>query len=227
MLILFPYRMSEPIRRQPLATVALILINLVVYGVCVFGPWDTDEILTQWGYIPNDVAVLTIPASMFLHAGVFHLLFNMWFLYLLGPLLESRLGHIPFLLLYLGGGLAAAGISGAFSIGPARIFPHVGASGAIAALMGALVVLYPFADLKIWYFFFFGFRAGTGTFSLFGLALLGLWFLKEMLLVWLGADSGGTAPVDRLAHVGGFVFGAVGCILAFGKEGLRREVNYD
>lgn len=228
MLIFFPYATAERPRRQPLAAYGLIVFTAMAHVAAVLAPGPLDQVLQRWGYVPDAGMPLTIFSSMFLHAGLGHLVSNLWLLFLAGPLVESRIGHIPFLLFYLAGGLAAFGVSGGFSVGDGRLVAHVGASGALAAVIGAFVALYPFGDIKIWYFFFFIIRGFyIGTVRVASSLIFGLWFLFQALSAGYELHLGvSLSETDVFAHAGGFLFGLVAALLAFGREGVRRETSY-
>jgi len=228
MFVLIPYGTADKPRRQPLVTFGIILVGLIGYLAIVAASDSMSDVFMRWGYVPNQAAPLTLLASIFLHAGLLHLIPNLWILGVAGPLIESRLGHGPFFLLYLAGGLAAFGLGGALSVGEGRITPHIGASGAIAAILGAFVVLYPFGDVKVWYFVaLFWHKFWSGTWNIAGVFLFGIWFIIQLgtmaLECWGGRPTSNT---DVAAHFGGFLFGALAAAIAFGKEGLRRETTY-
>ena len=150
-------------------------------------------------------AVLTLFTSMFLHGGWLHLIGNMWFLWLFGDNVEDRLGHGRYLLLYLLGGIAA-GLTHVYR-GWGSETPTIGASGAVAAVLGAYMVTYPYARVQVFVPFFYFFWP---IIELPALVFLLLWFLMEL---WLGTQSIGqiveTGGVARWAHVGGFLAGIV------------------
>ena len=143
----------------------------------------------------------TVLFSMFLHGGWFHVLGNLWFLWLFGDNVEDELGHVGFAAFYLVCGLAAAFAQ--LAADPASPLPMVGASGAISGVMGAYVVLYPRAPVRvltILIIFLFTIRIPA-------FVMLGYWFLLQILGA-LPSMGGATAGVAFWAHVGGFVAGA-------------------
>lgn len=148
-------------------------------------------------------AVATIFTSMFLHAGLVHLVGNMWFLWLFGNNVEDRLGHVPFLLFYLLGGIFAALTHWAATTGLGATLPTVGASGAVAVTLGAYFVTYPHARVRCLVFVFIIFL----FVDLPAIAVLGIWMAGQVIQ-GLGAfhleiDGG----VAWWAHIGGFLFG--------------------
>jgi rhomboid family protein len=154
------------------------------------------------GECPDKNIWLSILSSMFLHAGWLHLLGNMLFLWIFGDNVEDALGKVGYLGFYLLGGVAAGALQ--FVLGPNSTIPNVGASGAIAAVLGAYIVLYPRARILTVVFFFL-----ITLIELPAVVVLGLWFLLQLFqgVSGLGADV--NSGVAFWAHVGGFVFGAV------------------
>jgi membrane associated rhomboid family serine protease len=156
--------------------------------------------------------------SMFMHGGWFHLLGNMWFLYIFGNNVEDSMGHARFLVFYLLCGLAAAGLQ-TFT-DPSSTIPMVGASGAIGGVMGAYVVLYP--RVRVHMLVFLGFF--VTTFAVPAIFMLGYWFVLQLLsgAMSIGAQGGGVA---FWAHVGGFVAGAL-LVLVFRDPRLLERHPY-
>ena len=154
----------------------------------------------SWGLIPSDPKPLAFLTCMFVHAGWLHLLGNMLFFYLTGPFLEDAFGRPLFAALYVASGVAASLVF--ISAFPHSTAPLVGASGAVAGLMGAFLVRFVRAKVRFFYFYFFVlFR--TGTVDLPAWIVLPLWFLEQLFFAGLTQDSG----VAYRAHVGGFAFG--------------------
>jgi membrane associated rhomboid family serine protease len=155
--------------------------------------------------IAPEFALVPIVTSMFLHAGWLHVIFNMWFLWVFGRNLEDALGHFPYLVFYLTCGVAAAFAQTASD--PGSMIPTVGASGAIAGVMGGYFVLYPRARVLMLVPFFFVFFLWLPAW-----VVLGYWFVLQFLsgvgtsLVATDAQSGGVA---FWAHVGGFLAGVL------------------
>jgi rhomboid family protein len=151
--------------------------------------------------MPPGLALLPILTSMFIHAGWLHLIFNMWFLWVFGRNLEDALGHFPYLVFYFVCGIAAA-LAQTLS-NPAALIPTVGASGAIAGVMGGYFVLYPRARVLMLVPFFFIFFLWLPAW-----VVLGYWFVLQFLsgvgTSLVAANSGGVA---FWAHVGGFLAG--------------------
>src|SRR6266540_2374863 len=159
---------------------------------------------------------LSILVAMFLHGGWLHIGGNMLYLWIFGNNVEDRLKPGLYLVFYLLGGLAATGLQ--LAIGPASTIPNLGASGAIAAVLGSYLVLFPHARVYTLVIFFF-----ITTIELPAVALLGFWFILQLFsgVGSVGADvSGGVA---YWAHVGGFAFGAAVTWLFFRDQGERRD----
>lgn len=172
----------------------------------------------KYGYIPARGDVLTIFSSIFLHGGFFHLLFNMLFLWLSGCNIEDLWGRIVYPIFYLTGGILATLAHG--MIHPESMIPLIGASGAIAAAMGAFMIrMY---DTRIHFVYaFFMFRFHRGRFSAPAYIMLPLWLLQQ---VWGVLSAGGSgAGVAFWAHIGGFVFGALVALL-FKITGFEEKV---
>ncbi|PQO36073.1 rhomboid family intramembrane serine protease [Bremerella cremea] len=160
---------------------------------------DTRMVLS--GNLP--AVAMTVFTSMFLHAGFMHLIGNMWFLWIFGNNVEDRLGHVPFLLFYLVGGVFAALTHWSATTGVGAMLPTVGASGAVAVVLGAYAVTYPKAQIRCLLFIFVIFL----FVDLPAVAVLGIWMAGQIIegfgALHLDIDGG----VAWWAHIGGFVFG--------------------
>jgi len=166
-----------------------------------FGPGSGEGLQKFLGRrCPDKSWWQSVFVAMFLHAGWLHIAGNMLFLYIFGDNVEDRLGRIVFLLFYVLGGLAASGLQLAFS--PNSTLPNLGASGAIAAVLGAYLVLFPRARVKTLVIFFF-----ITVVELPAVAVLGIWFVMQLFSGVGGTDVNG--GVAYWAHVGGFGFGAL------------------
>lgn len=158
--------------------------------------------VTQWAYRPARSSWTNMLLYAFVHAGWLHLIGNMLFLWLVGCNLEDRWGHLPFAGLYLTGAIASVA---AYSfMHPGSLLGVVGASGAVAAGMGAFAVTHGDASIRIGYFIA-STRIRSGTFWIRALYALPIWFLLQ---VWLASRESDVTPVAYSAHVGGFLFGA-------------------
>jgi membrane associated rhomboid family serine protease len=216
-----PLRDANPTRRPTLVTHALIA---ACFAVFVFELWvltsggdaALESLVDTWGLVPATLtsavssgewlsrAVLTVFTSMFLHGGWAHILGNMLFLWIFGKRVEDGLGRFRFLAFYLVGGIAAA--AGQVLQDPASKEPMIGASGAISAVLGAYLVLYPRARIQSLVFlgFFYSLIAVPAA------ILLGYWFVLQVIdgIASLGSTDI-TSGVAFFAHIAGFVAGAV------------------
>jgi len=145
----------------------------------------------------------TALTSMFLHGGILHIAGNMLFLAIFGPNVEDSMGSLRFLAFYLAGGLVALGAE--VLVGPGSVVPTLGASGAVAAVLGAYILLFPRARILTVVFIIFFFT----VLELPALVLLGFWFAEQVLFGALGQTNpvGSSGGVAYFAHVGGFIFG--------------------
>ena len=205
---MFPIHDHNPARSTPYVTWALIAINTVIF--LLTWPYLLDQqtalaFFSHWALIPAKVTLTGdwsgIVTSMFLHGGLMHLLGNMLFLYIFGDNVEDALGHVGFLLFYLACGIFAALIH--YWSNPLSEIPTVGASGAIAGVLGGYLMLYPRArvDVAIIFFVFFQIIQLPAWF------MLGYWFLIQLLFGM--ASDPTTGGVAYWAHAGGFIAGVV------------------
>jgi membrane associated rhomboid family serine protease len=189
--------------RLPVVTAAIIAVNIFVFGLELVGG---ETFVMRWSVIPADIVAghhwVTIATAMFMHASFSHIIGNMVFLWAFGPEVEDSMGRRRYLSFYLLGGLAAT--LGQVAAGPASTIPNLGASGAIASVMGAFLVTFPRDRIRSLLVIFVFVRTTYIPAAL----LIGVWFLTQF--VNLGAvaqhPAGGVA---YMAHVSGFIFGAV------------------
>lgn len=174
-----------------------------------------QSVLLNYGFVPAHKKAIAYLTSMFMHAGWLHLIGNMWFLWLAGFILEENWGRSIYPAFYLLGGIVASQIHALAY--PNSIVPCLGASGAIAALMGAFLVRFPKLKIDMWATaFFFRFRFKAPAYS-----LLPLWLLTEIFYGTLVGQMSGTA---HWAHIGGFIFGMLGA-LVIQHTGLEHKAN--
>ncbi len=190
--------------RFPLVTVTLVAVNVVAF---LWEVGASDAAILRLTVVPADLmhgrGGITPLTAMFLHAGFMHIIGNMLFLSVFAPAVEDRVGRARFLAFYLLGGLAATAAQVAVS--PASTVPQLGASGAIAAVMGAFLVTFPRDRIKVLWFLGIFVNVAYVPASV----LVGLWLLMQLLnqtAAVVQADSGGVA---YMAHVGGALFGIV------------------
>ncbi len=221
---MFPYKDDNPTLRTPVVTFLLIGLNLASWfllqglgsepalsgSVCELGlipgevlgriPPGSPIAMGEWGCQTDGVGWITVLSSMFLHGGWFHLLGNVWFLWVFGNNVEDSMGRARFLLFYLATGVAAAAAQ--MAVNPSSAIPMVGASGAISGVMGAYIVLYP--RVRVHMLIFLGiFITRVAVPAVF---MLGYWFLLQLVggIPALAREGGGVA---FWAHAGGFVAG--------------------
>ena len=213
---MIPLRDVIPSRTTPYITITIITLNALAWLFEVSLPHDVlNEFLTVYGVVPAYFSAPTLITSMFLHGGWSHVLGNMWYLWIFGDNVEDRVGHGRFIVFYLLCGVAAA--LGQIAVDPSSRLPTIGASGAIAGVMGAYFVLYPHSrvlTLIPWWF--------LQIVELPAIALLGFWFLMQLFsagAIAVTANTHGGGGVAFAAHVVGFVAG-VGGVFVFRKREL-------
>jgi membrane associated rhomboid family serine protease len=242
-----PLKDSIPTQRVAWVTIGLIVANVIVYfglqgGGILSGP--NDATVVDWGAIPFEITHpgdhcdvvgqaiecfagqaaggqpptwLTVLSAMFMHGSILHLGGNMLFLWIFGNNIEDSMGRIRFVVFYLLGGVAALALQ--VVVEPNAAVPTVGASGAIAAVLGGYLVRYPRARVFTLIFIVFFFT----IIELPALLVLGFWFAQQVLfgaLNWAAPAGGGGGGVAYFAHIGGFVFG----MAAIGLFARRRAV---
>ena len=195
---MLPLRDNIPSATRPTVTWGIIAANLLVF-LCELSSPDVLSFALVPARFTADPAgsAFTILTSMFLHGGWAHVLGNMLYLWIFGDNVEDRLGHVRYLLLYLAGGVAAA--LAQVAISPDSAVPMVGASGAIAAVLGGYIVLYPRASVYTWIFF--------SIVPIPAVVWLGLWFVLQLFSGVASLGAAATGGVAFFAHVGGFVAG--------------------
>jgi membrane associated rhomboid family serine protease len=216
---MIPLRDVIPSRTTPYVTITIIVLNTLAWLFELSLPQDTlNEFLTVYGVVPAHFVWPTLITSMFLHGGWMHVIGNMWYLWIFGDNVEDSLGHGRFIVFYLLCGIVAA--FGQILIQPDSTLPTIGASGAIAGVMGAYFVLYPQSRVLtllpliiIW-----------EIVELPAIVLLGFWFLMQLFsagTIAMTASTGG-GGVAFMAHVAGFLFGVVG-VFVFRKRQRSAE----
>jgi membrane associated rhomboid family serine protease len=225
---MLPIRDDQPRFSTPLVNSFLIGLNLLIFFFeATLSRRDFNGLVNQFGVVPAHLAallagsprysllevVLPLFTSMFLHGSWLHVIGNMWFLYIFGDNVEDYLGHFKYLVFYLLTGLIA--MSTQIAVNLHSSVPTLGASGAIAGVLGAYFVLYPRARVLTWFFVFVLWVPAW--------VILGYWFVLNFLsgtatsLAVQGQNMGGVA---FWAHVGGFVSGAL-LVKVFGERRLR------
>jgi membrane associated rhomboid family serine protease len=207
--------------RIPAVTATIILVNCFVFLLELAGG---DAFVTAWSAVPVQLVSghhwITLITSMFLHGSWLHIIGNMIFLWAFGPEIEDAMGRWRYLLFYFSGGLVA--MISQVAANPHSAVPNLGASGAIAAVMGAFLVTYPRDRIRSVFFLFIFVRI---TFIP-AVVLIGFWFLSQLLNAGSVADvqAGGVA---YLAHIGGFAFGALTARLFEDPRRVARQQDVD
>src|SRR6266496_3185797 len=199
--------------RFAVVTAAIIAVNALVFVIELVGG---ETFVTTWSLHPADIVagrhLITILTSMFMHGSWSHILGNMVFLWAFGPEIEDLMDRPRYLVFYLLGGLAATAAQ--VALGPTSTVPNLGASGAIAAVMGAFIVTYPRDRIRSLLVIFVFVRMTYIPAAL----LIGVWFLTQFVSLGSVAAQAPSGGVAYAAHVGGFIFGAVTARLFEGRR---------
>jgi membrane associated rhomboid family serine protease len=204
---MIPLRDIIPSRTTPYITVTIIILNTLAWFYELSVPNDVlPTFLQVYGVVPATFHASTLVTSMFLHGGWMHVIGNMWYLWIFGDNVEDRLGHGRFIVFYLLCGIVAA--FGQILIDPTSTLPTIGASGAIAGVMGAYFVLYPQSRVLTLVTLIIFWE----VIEMPAIILLGFWFLMQLFsagAIAVTASTGG-GGVAFMAHVAGFITGIVG-----------------
>ncbi|MDP6459273.1 MAG: rhomboid family intramembrane serine protease [Candidatus Hydrothermarchaeota archaeon] len=208
---MFPIKDDNPTKSKPIVTYLLIFLNIAVfaYEVLLGLQNQLDGFIYTYALIPRDIlsgtGLYTLLTSMFMHSGVMHIFSNMLYLWIFGDNIEDILGSRRFLGFYLLSGLAASAMQ--IYVNPSSTIPNLGASGAIAGVLGAYLVTFPRARVHcvVIFGFFIRWVALPAVFVLF------FWFVLQLFsgigsLAYMADDQGGVA---YFAHIGGFIAGVV------------------
>jgi membrane associated rhomboid family serine protease len=236
---MIPLKDDVPSRSTPIVTMILIAINIAVYvyqlslglGVDSGGRAASEAFIMEFGATPCRLTgtcdrgdfpspYVTVFTSMFMHGGIFHVGGNMLYLWIFGDNVEDTLGHARFLLFYLAAGVAAAVAQTVAS--PTSVVPMVGASGAVSGVLGAYLLLFPYATILTLVTVGFFFR----TFHIPAVIVLGFWIVLQLINGWITVSAsamgrGETGGVAWFAHIGGFLAGMV-LLLLFRPRTSRR-----
>jgi len=187
----------------PIVTAAIIAANAVMFLLELAGG---DQFVLDWSVVPADIVAgrhwITLLTAMFMHAGWLHILGNMVFLWAFGPQIEDVMNPFRYLAFYLAGGLIA--MLAQIAVDPSSTIPNLGASGAIAAVMGAFLVTYPRDQIRTVLILGWFWRVTLVP----AVVLIGLWFLIQLFSFGAVTDVD-TGGVAYLAHIGGAIFGAL------------------
>ena len=201
----FPYKDDNPRVLFPFVTFGIITLNVLIFlgqfWISGNDPGIGKSLVYMFGFVPAEFNPLTIFTSMFMHGGFAHIIGNMWFLYIFGDNVESILGHVKYFIFYLACGIGAA--LAQFFVEPASQVPMIGASGAVAGVLGAYMIRFPKARVHVLAVIIIFIT----TFVVPAQIVLGLWFLMQLSggLGSLGVDT--TGGVAWFAHIGGFIIG--------------------
>jgi membrane associated rhomboid family serine protease len=202
---MFPIRDTEPSYSRPVVTILIILLNVLVFFYeYSLDPGQRELFIQSYGLVPDRFSFANVMTSMFLHGGWMHIIGNMWFLWIFGDNIEDTLGHGKYLFFYLACGVVA-GLT-QYIVNVYSRVPMVGASGAIAGVMGAYMVKFPHSRIRTLVFFIF-----ITFLDIPAWVMLIYWFGTQLLSGITSVESrqavqGGTA---FFAHVGGFIAGLI------------------
>jgi membrane associated rhomboid family serine protease len=211
---MFPVGDDNSQRRTfPTVTIVLIVLNVLVFLAELSGG---DQFITKWAFIPSRFAqdpganVVTLFSAMFMHGGWLHLFGNMLFLWIFGDNVEDRFGHGKFLTFYLLAGLAAT--FSQYWVSPGSTVPNVGASGAIAGVLGAYILMFPQSRVNV--------LLGRQIVAMPAFVVLGVWIVLQLVsgvgtIAYTDESAGGVA---YMAHIGGFASGLLMTFLFRGRE---------
>ena len=213
---MFPIGDDDTSRRTaPLVTYALIALNVLFFFIELSGG---DAFIEKWAFVPSRFLAnpigdsLTLFSSMFMHAGWVHLGGNMLYLWIFGDNVEDRFGRIQFIFFYLLCGLAATFAQLAFSAG--SNVPNLGASGAIAGVLGAYILLFPQGKIRV--------LQGQQVIQVSALIVIGLWIVLQFFSgIGSIANTAETGGVAYMAHIGGFLAGFALTFLFRGSRGAQ------
>jgi membrane associated rhomboid family serine protease len=200
-------------RTTPVVTFALIGLNVLVFLAELSGG---DQFITNWAFVPARFSedpganAVTLFSAMFMHGGWLHLFGNMLFLWIFGDNVEDRFGHGKFLIFYLLAGLAATFAQ--YWVSPESGIPNVGASGAIAGVLGAYILLFPQSRVNV--------LLGRQIVAMPAFAVLGMWIVLQLVsgVGTIAATDESAGGIAYMAHIGGFVSGLLMTFLFRGRE---------
>ena len=195
---------SRQPNKFPVVTASIVAANVLVFGLELIGG---QPFVGRWSLVPADIVaghnLITILTSMFMHGSWSHIIGNMVFLWAFGPEIEDLMNRRRYLVFYILGGFAATFAQ--IAANPSSSVPNLGASGAIAAVMGAFLVTYPRDRIRSLLVIFVFIRVSYVPAGL----LIGVWFLMQFVSLGTVAHQQSAGGVAYAAHVGGFIFGAV------------------
>ena len=218
---MFPIRDTQPSYSRPIVTIFIILANVAVFVHEIsLDAYSRNHFIAYYGLIPARVHLSAFLTSMFLHGGWMHIIGNMWFLWIFGDNVEDVMGHTKYLAFYLLCGIAAGLTQTLFNVG-SRV-PMVGASGAIAGVMGAYLIKFPHSRIVTLVFIFFFIT----TIEVPAVLMLLYWFFIQLVS---GAETVGYSHLSQggtafFAHVGGFIAGMIlVAVMGTRQKYMRRQ----
>ena len=221
---MFPLYDTARSRTFPLVNLTLIVANVLAFFYQLqIGPDALQSFIFTWGLIPAKLMTdptnhwNTIYSSMFLHGGWFHIINNMWVLFIFGDNVEARMGKFKYLVFYFLSG-TAAGLLQTYVL-PSSQVPMIGASGAVAGVLGAYLVLFPRSRVASLVPIFFIFT----VIEIPAFIYLVFWFVSQLYSGWLSFQGVGGSGIAWWAHIGGFLFGL---IMSFVFARRRRRYSY-
>ncbi|MCM8817983.1 MAG: rhomboid family intramembrane serine protease [Candidatus Omnitrophica bacterium] len=223
MIFTFPLRDEYGVKRFPIIVTLIIIINCIIYFVFGFTSYYKD-IIFKYGFIPENFSFKNIITSMFLHSGLSHLFFNMWYLWLLGDNIEDRWGRFNFLVFYFLSGIFASLLY--YQLIPQKFqnIPVIGASGAIAGVLGVYAILFPKSRITFKYLVWAILIIRYGEIEIYAGVWLFFWFLMQTLNTFFVSLNKVQSQVAYSAHFGGFLFGMIiGIGTKLYKEAKHRE----
>ena len=219
---MIPFKDDNPTSRTPILTIAFITLNVAVFIIQTLYPESLRHAAYNYGAIPHYLLtlntvqpihpVMTIFTSMFMHGGLLHLISNMLYLWIFGNNIEDKLGYVKFILFYMLCGIGAA-YSHALAT-PSSMVPMIGASGAVAGILGAYLILYPQA--KVHTLIFLGFFIQVVRLP--AVVVIGFWIIIQFINGIVSSSAASQGGVAWFAHIGGFVLGIVLITLMTGKQ---------
>lgn len=225
----FPLKDENPTKTFPYMTILIICINCLIFLIELFLGKYRDYFVAKYGVIPFEIThgvdinpkvllgpYVTLVTSLFLHGGFFHLLGNMWFLWIFGNNIEDVVGHFKFLIFYLLGGIVASLLQ--IAVSASSTIPVIGASGAVSAILGAYILEFPRARVKTLVFIFIFITVISVPAGVF----IGIWFFIQ-LISSLGRAA---SNVAWYAHIGGFIFGLLTIKIFQKREGYKKYRVY-
>jgi len=228
---MFPVNDENPTRGPAPINIIIIILNFIVFALQIL---SGDAFVLRWAFIPARLSaflagngspqvILTIFSAMFMHGGIAHILGNMLFLWIFGDNVEDQFGHLRYLTFYLICGIVATFAQ--YIIDPGSAIPNIGASGAIAGVLGAYLLMFPRArvNLFVWPLsVLLAIFTRSPYLRLPAWLMLGLWFGMQVLLGVQGLNTLGEGGVAFWAHIGGFMAGVL--LALFLRPGRRRAL---